>query len=535
MTRAFLLLGQAVVVVFTLHSLWVLLSVLVVARWLGRGGRPATRPLEAPPTVVVLLPALREQRLVAETLSFYATVDYPGRLLPIVVTSEREEAERREREQALVDVFARLGPGCTAEQLTRSLSAALSPTAGKAVAGAVLRAEPADAAERLRVARQALRNLPTTAQVCDRVIADLRGREGTRPCYRLHYPDTVGRKGSQLNHAVARLDTLGLAEPIDPRDTLVAVYDFDAVPHPGTFTAVAAEAARRRAAHRPLPRMMQQVQVPFTFRDRFAGGLDGLLMRGQVLYWLRRGLGVELRRLLFKEWLERRRLPRAVKGVARPLIYGIGSGMFFRLDALGVAGPFPEPHDDLAMGYRASFMGWETVPVRSFNLTEPYYSTASLVRAWGNVAYAGTRIVDDLRHVRRRGAPSPLRGWEQWALVAREWLDTLVWFLGTLLVPVAMVASAFTGPGWLLLSLGALVLAYPLTAAVVLFLVPRLGEHLGTGGAAPWLRGRRATALLIATFVAQPFVSSAGPWSLAGRAVATGRRDATLVTGKTER
>ncbi|WP_345596460.1 hypothetical protein, partial [Streptomyces marokkonensis] len=499
---------------------------------IGRQGSREEFAADLHPTLVVLLPALREQSLVAATLRFYATVRYPGLLVPIVVTSRKEDHDRQRQLDLLKEAWEGDCPPRSDGDVKRVLAALLSPSDCAAVAHEVLSIPAHDVAGRGAAARSALHALPTTAEVVETAIRELNARGGARTCYHVSYPRITGRKGSQLNHAVALLEQLDPGVPVDPENTLVAVFDFDALPHPRTFVDVGAEAARRRAAQKPIPAMLQQVQLPFNFRSSFAKGIDGLLMRGQVLYWLRRGLAIETGRLLVKRSLDRRRLPHLVRGLVRPMIYGIGSGMFFRLDALRVAGPFPEPHDDLAMGYRASFLGWDIVPVPSFNLTEPYYTCASMVRAWASVCYGGTRVRDDLHHVRERA--TTLRRWEQWALVCKEWLDTFVWFAGCLLVPAAVVVTATAGPVWSLLVAAALLLAYPVTALALLALLPRLRGQLGDTSRS-WITDWRTAAALVALFILQPFVSATGPWSLAKSALTSGRRGADLVNGKTER
>src|SRR3989442_14175819 len=84
------------------------------------------------PPIVVLLPALREQPLVAETLAHFGDLDYPSEKYRIlVVTSERERLEHHALGKSLgsyVDQLWSLKPGKVQGRLTGHLP-------GTAVAG----------------------------------------------------------------------------------------------------------------------------------------------------------------------------------------------------------------------------------------------------------------------------------------------------------------------------------------------------------------------------------------------------------------
>ncbi|MCL7458183.1 hypothetical protein AB0I85_19420 [Micromonospora echinofusca] len=520
-------LGRVVAILFAAHAVWVLVWIIVAARAVrDRPAAPAAPPADLP-VIVVMLPALREQRLVRETLESFATARYPGTLISVAITSERETAERAAQEAALPAVVSELRGLARRGSRERALEKVLAPSVIAATLDELERTSPD---EWPGVLRRAFDATPTTEELCRRITAELNGRPGTHRSCHVHFPHTDGRKGSQLNYAVELLPEL--LPGVDPDSVYLAVYDFDAVAHGETFVAVGDLVRAAVAAGRRPPALLHQVQLPLRFRAPFAPGADGALMRGQVLYWLRRGLAVEVGRILQNDLL--RRSPRLVRLLAapfRPMIYAIGSGTFVHLGAWRELGPFPEMQEPV--GHRASLLGVEQALVPSFNLTEPYYQTRSMMNGWANVCYGSLGVARELDHV--RPYPSPVSRPGKWLLVAKELFDIGIWFAGVLLIPAGLVITATGGGWWTVLAVGAGLVAYPLTAVLLLALLPRLGGIDRQDRSVSWLTGRRPRLTLVATFVAAPFVSATGPWLMFLRMLRSWRVGTPVLSGKTER
>jgi hypothetical protein len=130
-----------------------------------------------------------------------------------------------------------------------------------------------------------------------------RGRE----LVHLHYPEPSGGKSEQLNFALAeilrRLDADGT--PLD--DVYFVVYDADSQPDLRAATYVARECAELRCRGEPLPALFQQVPLPLRRPASARPGAVNRLARTYALWHVRRGLAVEVDRLL--RYGRGRRLP----------------------------------------------------------------------------------------------------------------------------------------------------------------------------------------------------------------------------------
>jgi hypothetical protein len=500
--------AAACLVILTLRELWITGLGAVALRFLRRRSEP--RPTgDAPTRIVVLLPALREQGLVKDTLSWYAQLSYPRSALDVVVVTTAREGHEWEsrREAALARAEAATGP----DELEQALVGVVPRTERQALAarGTPTRDEIVRAVDAVRSTEELAREL-----------VDELDEAGQGPGFHVvNYPKVDGRKGSQLNYAIEwAYQQLEVTE-----DTYFAVFDFDARPDLRTFRMLHATATGGDGA----PAFVQQVQVPLLTRDRAA---RRLLIQGFTLFAARRALGVEVGRILLLRLA--RRLPAVLAPLLRPMVYGIGSGMFLRAGSLGRLGTFPEPHDDLAIGYRASLLGERIAVLPSFNLVEPYGSVRQLTEGMSWVCLGSVRVGRELGHANTQGSPlsRPARA----VLVGREWLDIVDW----LLVPLLWIGSAAVllagaaGTAGRVAAIGALLAVFPAMTLLVERWRRRLVDDfkgtVPTESATSWPR----RIALAATAPVHPVLNALGPLWLAYRYVAS---RGNLRFGKTER
>ncbi|MDX2819954.1 glycosyltransferase [Streptomyces ipomoeae] len=316
-----------------------------------------------------------------------------------------------------------------------------------------------------------------------------------------------GRRASQLNYAVAALEEL-----LPPSDDYIAVFDADAVPDARLRSQFAQAAAGR-------PAMIQQPMLPAFPAGR---GRRSAVMAGQDLASFRRTLGIEYRRIKVARRCAPGRRPRLLTALARPMVYGVGSGLIVRRDKIEDIGFFQEPHDDLAVGHRLSMAGEPIAVLPSVNIVEPYQSVAAMARAFSSVAFANAATRHDYRFAAAR--PTRLSRAGQRLLAARALADGAAWALG----PVVMTTAAMHLAARRQLSpLAVAALAAGVIEPVVAYrLRGRLLEDFRTPGQARGGWQQPPAAAAIATFLPQPAVSALGPWLLALRASAaklTGR------------
>lgn len=481
--------------------------------------RDALKPPTGPvPHVVLLVPALREQDLLAETVRAAADLDHPPGLLHIVVvTTEREEREKRAASAGLTTLAAALHESGATDAATRL--AGVVPSA-RAAGIARRTRESADPAGTLLAEVDAV---PTTREVAAAILPELAAEHPGVGLHHLHYADEGG-KSSQLVYAVESLPGL-LPADATASFTYIGLYDADSQPDRTTLRHLSAVATRNGGQ---VPDLIQQLPLQLRRPHAARSGRADALLRAHALADLRRRAGTEAHRILSQGRIRASPLPAGLATVVEPVVYGVGAGLFVRHDTLVSIGMYEEPVDDLLIGYKLSSAGasMEVLPV--FNLVDRYATVAALSKAYAVVAHGSLagcrRLLSDpaLRAYRLRNT----------AVLFKEGLDTVWWFIG----PAALLAAFLTllvhGRYGELLVWSASALAY--TVLNTVWCVRRaerwLRAHRGAAARAEPPGGSRGFTLVPA-FLAQPLLHWAGPLRHLCRVL----RGKPIVLGKTER
>ncbi|AJC55011.1 hypothetical protein [Streptomyces sp. 769] len=527
MTIAELWLHCAVPVLLALllaRGLWALVAVELCARWLLDNAHRDPVPADGDgPWLVVLLPMLREQALAPETIAAFTALDYPReRAVVVAITTEREDnARRRDRD--------RLPALAATSHLTEAQLHGLFPRARCGDIASQVNAAPGE--KRLPLLAELYDAEPTTRETVA-TLAEDQPAVGLRLVH-LHQPDSGGRKAGQLNHAVEHLDEilgpLGWHDENDADDTFLCVYDADATPDVRTLTSFAETATRHRALTGRPPSLIQQQRLPLLGRRPFPPGATGLFLAGEWLYQLRRSLGIELARIRLTHWLTTTQIPKPIRALLRPMIYGVGCGMTVHLPIVRDLGGFPEPMEDLGTGHRLSLLGADITPVTVAVLDEPYTEPRGLTNLHA-LAFLTSARPD--RHARAVAhLPSTLSRIGKALLVLREWADEAIWLTGAPLIAAAVISACWSGPSCSALALAGVLLHGPVLTARLIKLAPALHAAVvpPTSRLAAVPRGRHAG--LIASSPAQPFIRLAGPWRMILRRIA----GHPTTFGKTER
>ncbi len=351
-----------VLILVAVTACWRTTCTYLAARWLSVP--PPVPQEEGLPPFVVLLPVLREQALVAETLAHFTSLDYPrDRYRTVVVTSERERTEQEEFGRSLAsyeDLLWNADPhGAHSRLLTGHLP-------GPVVADLLSNRAQLSRVEFGDAVTTAHANTRTTGQLVDEV-AD---RE---PLVRqIEAPSDWALKAGQLRYAIANLDDALSDWPLLADCRYVAVYDFDARPAVNALRA-AAHAASGGAA------ILQQPGFTVPRIPAAATALSQLfpLFDGQM--HARWGLRAELANALFDHRLDR--LPRPLRALLRSSIHSVGNGLFLDRHQLPALGGIPPVVDDLALGWRAAATGLTVAPVRSPVFYDAYPSLRQAARS----------------------------------------------------------------------------------------------------------------------------------------------------------
>src|SRR6266516_4518389 len=179
--------------------------ILLSLRWLKqeRGGQHLT--LEDAPYIVVLLPVLREQRLIADTLQILADLKYPlSHLRIFVITTEKEIAHREQARARLAllakEIASRHFP--TAFLVEKYLGVLPEDTLRKTIKLAGCRKGEADVH---RLLLEIFNSYPTTLDIVSNDVARLNEQLSIHLFTHLHYPGTNGDMSQQLEFALQQL------------------------------------------------------------------------------------------------------------------------------------------------------------------------------------------------------------------------------------------------------------------------------------------------------------------------------------------
>jgi hypothetical protein len=367
-----------------------------------------------------------------------------------------------------------------------------------------------------REAAQTPPGVQTTDQLCQSLAAEHNRRLGREVFHVVSYPGQ-GRRASQLNYAVKALDAIAAPSP----DDYIAVFDADAVPDARLGAQFTQAAAGR-------PAMIQQPMLA-AFPTP-TGGKRQAVMAGQDLAAFRRTIGIEYRRIRVAGRCAPGRSPRPLLALARPMVYGVGSGLIIRRDKIEDIGFFQEPHDDLAVGHRLSMAGEPIAVLPSINIVEPYCTVQALARALSSVAFANIATRRDYQFAAAHD--TRISRTSQRLLAARALADGAAWAVGP---PIVAAAALHLARHRQMLPLAAALLTSALIEPVV---ARRLRGQLLRDFQPPgsprdgWQQPDPFAS--VATYTIQPAVSALGPWLLGLRAITAAVTGRELRFTKTE-
>jgi hypothetical protein len=274
-----------------------------------------------------------------------------------------------------------------------------------------------------------------TRDAARRVSVDLNGQAGRDAFFVVDAPPEQLGKVGQLN--------AGFAWWMAHRhhaahDVYVGVYDADSTPDPAVFAAIARIVADRRRAGRPAPDILQQVSC-YCQNVHELSGFAGAVSAADALAQSRWAIGFEFP--LYEGYGASVR-----RFGLRRLVYCVGHGCFVSLPALERIEGFPtcSPNDDLALGYLASLVGLEVVPLPVLDYCDVAPRPLATVRQSQFWYLGSARFHQDLAYFEERFGVRPERLQRLWLHVDGR-LRNVFWAWRAMLWLTALVFAVATG------------------------------------------------------------------------------------------
>lgn len=451
------------------------------------------RPNGPSPHFVLILPMLREQRLIADAVMRFAELagTWPDSSL-VVVTTERERVERiRAERQAPVlakALASRTSPRRVMGRFLGVLSRQELERLATTVAG-----QPYERC--LSAVQAALGDVPNTDTLAGELVA--KARADGLDARHYHCPQPDATMVHQINHAArAEIDRLS-ADGVDSTRIWVVIYNVDSQPDQATLTAAATTISRLAAGPGPAPRILQQSALFTANLHQIHSGIAGMVLTGAALLQSRWTLAREIPRLRRQSTQARTRADRP--GSWPRLAHCVGHGLFINANLFTEAGGLPTAsmNEDLAMGYLACTAGIPIDPLPLLEWADSPETLTGLVRQarqwfW---SYAEYPRFADIAARAGLGRPGQ-RVWLSTQGVARG----VVWLGQSPAIAAALALPAMAGRRGLAATVSALTAYYVAPFVLIAGEARRHGHPVPVGGRE--LAGGLAACL----------TASTGPW-----------------------
>ncbi|MCA9460255.1 MAG: hypothetical protein KC550_06930, partial [Nanoarchaeota archaeon] len=297
--------------------------------------------------IFVILPALSEQSIVEETIDHFNNMhESEGIIHYIIVTTQREEIDKKKNEMRLSDFIDKVYEN---PQKIYQLNNGLFP---HYLFNKILELKQINTLEKFKIKINKLySDYPTTNSKIKEYLNKIKLNFKFDI---INYPGSTGNKSSQLNYALSYIK-----ETYSDlfKHSIIGIYDFDSKPDVRTFGWI-----NENYSVDSNIKVYQQIPLPILGLNKDKKFFENYLLIIFHLLHIRRSLGVELNMHSNNNYNNNFSM----------LKYCMGAGLFINAKTLDDINGYPEPIDDIPLGYRISLKKIETEFIPFFNLV---YST----------------------------------------------------------------------------------------------------------------------------------------------------------------
>lgn len=486
-------------------------------RFLKLGGKDKKEPKENYskdlPEIVIVIPVLREQRVIAEAFSIFSKLRYPKNKFRVIIITTKKEVKEKKQSAEKLHILARdIMKEISLEKILEKYLGLFPKDKLK---------ELVQEGRRIRNQKKIYQflkteynNFPTTIKLVEKLVPKFNNKMGWNCFYHLHYPRTYGVMSHQLNFAAKNFKKI-LKREIKPECIYFGVYNADSAPNLKTLELLGANAAAYYQKNKKYPEVYQQIAAYVKNIGSYSETARGYFLQASSVVQTRWALGSEIPMLrkqsAFWEKNRQRKLNLFEKLFGEPSAYCVGHGLFIRYDILQNIGYFPDEtlNEDLALGF---YLSLNKVPIKTLPVLENVENPETIISLikqkvawfWGMIDYL------DYRQIAKRKVKSIDLVRIEILTIHGLMRDTFAWLLCSPLLFYILILPVVLWSWRLgLIALTGLFFYAVLPSLIIIKYLPEIFNY--SYGSTP-IFNLKSTALISIFSIQYLLISSVGPW-----------------------
>jgi hypothetical protein len=280
------------------------------------------------PFFVICIPMLREQKILKDTLEYFANINYPTDLYKVfIVTTEKETLQKEQRRVNLASLAVDLHDDKDTSFLKNKYLGLISSTAIEELHKNFSGCDFQAIMTRLE---NIYDDTPTTQELALEFSSDINSRLKTELIHVVHYPQTEGVMSHQIAYLVDELKRMKTYD-----DSFLVVYNADSRPNPETLTVVAEQINQYLKINGVVPNVLQQSSLFTLNYDCFTPTFSGYTLKAAAMFQTKWTLVHELSRFRRQSVAVTKRFDNPINiFLHTKLSHCVGHGLFARLSLL---------------------------------------------------------------------------------------------------------------------------------------------------------------------------------------------------------
>lgn len=380
-----LILSYVCILIILLRSLSNLKDLISNLRWLKNFSIKDKEPAQQNITFSICIPMLREQRIVEDTIQYFADLEYPLNSYTVyIVTTEKETIQKEQFKKLLIDLARDLSNGVSKSSLHGKYAKLFNSTKLNELYKAFTKRKYEEILENIRFEYE---KYPTTYDLATTIANRVNKVKGHDLIKVVHYPYEKGVMGHQINYLIDEIKDSG------NQDTYFAVYNADSRPNKQTLQSISASIIEYELANERVPNIIQQSSL---FTNNYSS-LPGLL-KAAAMFQTKWTLVHEITRFRNqsrKVLVKNDNLLDKLRNTK--LSHCVGHGLFVRLSHLIKHRlPTDTVNEDLPFGFYQCAIGEPILPVKILENSDSPETPQSLINQkkvwfWPYLEYAKCR------------------------------------------------------------------------------------------------------------------------------------------------